>query len=96
MFAIVYISCKKFNLAILMKANNLETELFMDEILYKDCSSIRKYAIWKYSIVEHSTSYVCLQLFCPDGQASSMAAIWMQTPEASVRSLFHDQSGKQS
>jgi chloride channel 7 len=31
-----------------------------------------------------------LQLYCPDGQYNVLASIWFQTPEASVRSLFHD------
>ncbi|KAK2180123.1 hypothetical protein NP493_458g02020 [Ridgeia piscesae] len=31
-----------------------------------------------------------LQMYCLDGQYSSMAAIWFQTPEQSVKSLFHD------
>lgn len=34
-----------------------------------------------------------LQLYCEDGQYNAVAAIWFQTPEASVRSLFHDPVG---
>uniref|UniRef100_A0A6P7FEH3 Chloride channel protein n=1 Tax=Diabrotica virgifera virgifera TaxID=50390 RepID=A0A6P7FEH3_DIAVI len=30
------------------------------------------------------------QLYCLDGQYNVLASIWFQTPEASVRSLFHD------
>lgn len=30
------------------------------------------------------------QLYCTDGQYNVLASIWFQTPEASVRSLFHD------
>lgn len=30
------------------------------------------------------------QLYCNDGQYNVLASIWFQTPEASVRSLFHD------
>lgn len=30
------------------------------------------------------------QLYCEDGQYNVLASIWFQTPEASVRSLFHD------
>ncbi|KAJ8964402.1 hypothetical protein NQ314_004939 [Rhamnusium bicolor] len=30
------------------------------------------------------------QLYCSDGQYNVLASIWFQTPEASVRSLFHD------
>ncbi|RZC41881.1 H(+)/Cl(-) exchange transporter 7 [Asbolus verrucosus] len=30
------------------------------------------------------------QLYCQDGQYNVLASIWFQTPEASVRSLFHD------
>ncbi|XP_053607329.1 H(+)/Cl(-) exchange transporter 7 [Plodia interpunctella] len=36
---------------------------------------------------------VPLQLFCADGEYSGMAAIWFQTPEASVKSLLHDPIG---
>jgi chloride channel 7 len=34
-----------------------------------------------------------LQMYCNDGQSSSMATLWFQSPEASVRSLFHDPFG---
>ncbi|XP_030745389.1 H(+)/Cl(-) exchange transporter 7 [Sitophilus oryzae] len=30
------------------------------------------------------------QLYCTDGEYNVLASIWFQTPEASVRSLFHD------
>ncbi|KAF7265234.1 chloride channel protein 7 isoform X1 [Rhynchophorus ferrugineus] len=30
------------------------------------------------------------QLYCVDGEYNVLASIWFQTPEASVRSLFHD------
>jgi chloride channel 7 len=33
-------------------------------------------------------------MFCKDGEFNAVAAIWFQTPEASVRALFHDQPGK--
>lgn len=33
-------------------------------------------------------------MFCQDGQFNAVAAIWFQTPEASVRALFHDQPGE--
>ncbi|CAK1547079.1 unnamed protein product [Leptosia nina] len=36
---------------------------------------------------------VPLQLFCADGEYNTMAAIWFQTPEASVRSFLHDPLG---
>uniref|UniRef100_A0A1B6CCK6 Chloride channel protein n=1 Tax=Clastoptera arizonana TaxID=38151 RepID=A0A1B6CCK6_9HEMI len=39
-----------------------------------------------------STNYT-IQLFCDDGEANSIAALWIQVPEASVRSLFHDPIG---
>ena len=34
-----------------------------------------------------------IQMFCPDGQFNAVAAMWFQTPEASVRALFHDLPG---
>lgn len=33
---------------------------------------------------------ISFQLYCEDGQYNVLASIWFQTPEASVRSLFHD------
>uniref|UniRef100_A0A8C9VH92 Chloride channel protein n=1 Tax=Scleropages formosus TaxID=113540 RepID=A0A8C9VH92_SCLFO len=40
-------------------------------------------------------SYVCptLQLFCADGEYNSMATAFFNTPERSVRSLFHNPPG---
>lgn len=34
-----------------------------------------------------------VQMFCEDNQYNSAAALWFQTPESSVRSLFHDPPG---
>ncbi|XP_050541716.1 H(+)/Cl(-) exchange transporter 7 [Daktulosphaira vitifoliae] len=34
-----------------------------------------------------------LQLNCNDGEYNSMASLWFQVPEASVRSFFHDPTG---
>lgn len=31
-----------------------------------------------------------VQLFCQDNEYNAAAAIWFQTPEASVKALFHD------
>uniref|UniRef100_A0A4W5LNT0 Uncharacterized protein n=1 Tax=Hucho hucho TaxID=62062 RepID=A0A4W5LNT0_9TELE len=36
---------------------------------------------------------LCLQLFCADGQYNSMATAFFNTPERSVRSLFHNPPG---
>lgn len=33
-------------------------------------------------------------MFCNYGEENAAAAIWFQTPEKSVRSLFHDPTGK--
>lgn len=37
----------------------------------------------------HSTSD-SVQLFCKDNEFNAVATLWFQTPEASVRALFHD------
>ncbi|BET01426.1 Chloride channel [Nesidiocoris tenuis] len=37
-----------------------------------------------------------IQMYCGDGEYSSVAALWLQNPEASVRSLFHDPPGSQN
>ncbi|KAH8401806.1 hypothetical protein KR009_008041 [Drosophila setifemur] len=34
-----------------------------------------------------------VQLFCDDNEYNAVAALWFQTPEATVRSLFHDPPG---
>lgn len=34
------------------------------------------------------------QMYCGDGKYSASAVLWLQVPEASVRSLFHDPAGK--
>ncbi|KAJ8664419.1 hypothetical protein QAD02_006081 [Eretmocerus hayati] len=34
-----------------------------------------------------------VQMYCPDGTFSAAAALWFQTPESTVRSLFHDPKG---
>lgn len=31
-----------------------------------------------------------VQLFCEDNEYNAVAALWFQTPEASVKALFHD------
>jgi len=33
-------------------------------------------------------------MYCPDGQSNSMATLWFQPPESSVKSLFHDPYGE--
>ena len=35
-----------------------------------------------------------VQMYCKEQEYSAVAALWFQTPEKSVRSLFHDPSGK--
>ncbi|EFN62069.1 Chloride channel protein 7 [Camponotus floridanus] len=34
-----------------------------------------------------------VQMYCAEGQYSAVASLWFQTPESSVRSLFHDPKG---
>jgi chloride channel 7 len=34
-----------------------------------------------------------VQMYCKNGEHSAVAALWFQTPESSVRSLFHDPKG---
>ena len=36
-----------------------------------------------------------IQMYCDDGEYHVIGAIWFQTPEKSVQSLFHDPAGKQ-
>ncbi|XP_078096540.1 H(+)/Cl(-) exchange transporter 7 [Mustelus asterias] len=58
-------------------------------------SFIMIYAIKTYDcqpIGEDPVKYP-LQLFCPDGEYNAMATAFFNTPEKSVRSLFHDSPG---
>jgi chloride channel 7 len=48
-----------------------------------DCQPIGRDLVSKYPV----------QLFCDDGQYNAMSGLWFQTPEKSVRSLFHDPPG---
>ncbi|XP_035733197.1 H(+)/Cl(-) exchange transporter 7-like [Vespa mandarinia] len=34
-----------------------------------------------------------IRMYCKEGEYSAVAALWFQTPESSVRSLFHDPKG---
>jgi len=36
-----------------------------------------------------------VQMYCSEGQYNAVASLWFQTPESSVRSLFHDPKGIQ-
>lgn len=35
-----------------------------------------------------------IQMYCKEDEYNAVAALWFQTPESSVRSLFHDPKGK--
>ncbi|XP_075233875.1 H(+)/Cl(-) exchange transporter 7-like isoform X2 [Lycorma delicatula] len=37
-----------------------------------------------------------LQMYCADGEYNALGALWLQLPEATVRSLFHDPKGSQN
>lgn len=49
----------------------------------EDCQPIGRDLVSKYPV----------QLFCDDGQYNAMSGLFFQTPEKSVRSLFHDPPG---
>ena len=34
-----------------------------------------------------------VKMYCEEGQYNAVAALWFQTPESTVRSLFHDPKG---
>jgi chloride channel 7 len=51
--------------------------------LSSDCQPLGRDIISKYPV----------QLFCDDGQYNAMLGLFFQTPEASVRSMFHDPAG---
>lgn len=37
---------------------------------------------------------VFLQMHCQDGEYNSLASLWIQLPETSVSSFFHDENGE--
>jgi chloride channel 7 len=51
--------------------------------LANDCQPIGRDLVSKFPV----------QLFCDDGQYNAMSGLFFQTPEQSVRSLFHDPPG---
>ena len=66
-----------------MVAANTTVVAFMMLLLVQDCQALGK-----------DPNHNPLQVSCKDGQYNAMASLWLQTPEQSVRSLFHDQGGK--
>ncbi len=51
--------------------------------LNSDCQPLGRDVISKYPV----------QLFCDDGQYNAMLGLFFQTPESSVRAMFHDPNG---
>lgn len=88
----VYVSCDRFFAQFLFQirlsadwcAFKLEIFLYFC-ILYK--------LINLFSIGRDLVSKFPVQLFCDDGQYNAMSGLFFQTPEKSVRSLFHDPPG---
>ncbi|XP_068221966.1 H(+)/Cl(-) exchange transporter 7 isoform X2 [Palaemon carinicauda] len=50
------------------------------------------YIIDDCRLISEESAYP-IQMFCREGEENAAAAIWFQTPEESVRSLFHEGSG---
>ncbi|XP_069940697.1 H(+)/Cl(-) exchange transporter 7 [Cherax quadricarinatus] len=51
------------------------------------------YLIHDCRIIDPDTAKYPIQMFCGYGEENAAASIWFQTPEKSVRSLFHDPPG---
>ncbi|XP_022245786.1 H(+)/Cl(-) exchange transporter 7-like [Limulus polyphemus] len=51
------------------------------------------YFSWDCQVLGSDPVEYALQFHCEDGKYSALGAIWFQTPEASVKSLFHDPPG---
>lgn len=47
-----------------------------------------------FSSCNNFSPILFLQVFCGDGEYNALGALWFQTPETSVRSLFHDPAGE--
>ncbi|XP_015117389.1 H(+)/Cl(-) exchange transporter 7 isoform X2 [Diachasma alloeum] len=78
-----YISAKKWKIVeVVFVAVMSATIGFLMIYFVNDCKPLgpdrRKYAV---------------QMFCKEGEYSAVAALWFQTPESTVRSLFHDSKG---
>ena len=56
---------------------------FLSFYVRTDCQPIGRDIVSKYPV----------QLFCHDGEYNAMSGLFFQTPENSVRSLFHDSPG---
>lgn len=78
-----YIRAKKWKIVeVLFVAMMAATMGFSMIYLVNDCKPLP----------EDSRQYP--QIFCKEGEYSAVAALWFQTPESTVRSLFHDSKGK--
>jgi len=70
-----------------------------DEDLPKNISEMNLFPsnLSLYSYTKFNCSFFVLfslpKMYCPDGKYSASAALWLQVPEATVRSLFHDAPG---
>jgi chloride channel 7 len=68
---------------VLVAAASASIGFLLSFYLGSDCQPIGRDNVSKYQV----------QLFCDDGQYNAMLGLFFQTPEASVRSLFHDPMG---
>lgn len=83
-FRLRYIQAKSFKVAeAIFVAIMSATMGFLMIYLLNDCKPLGK----------DPTKYP-VQMFCKEGEYSAVAALWFQTPESTVRSLFHDPKGK--
>lgn len=80
-----YIKKSYFTLLETMIVASMSAVIGFIMIYYKsnDCQPIGRDLVSKYPV----------QLFCDDGQYNAMSGLFFQTPEQSVRSLFHDPPG---
>ena len=84
-FRNVYVT-KKFSTIVeclLVAAVSAIVGFLLSFYVSSDCQPIGRDLVSKYPV----------QLFCEDGQYNAMSGLFFQTPEKSVRSLFHDPPG---
>lgn len=57
------------------------------------CACAMAYSITDCRPLGNDPTETPVQLFCEDNEYNAAAALWFQTPEATVRALFHDPPG---
>lgn len=72
---------------------NRVVEAALVAALSATCACVMMYTINDCRPLGNDPTTAPVQLFCEDNEYNAAAALWFQTPESSVKSLFHDPPG---